>query len=195
VTPSSLAAIRDSVVIGQMLTQQIALDAKIAVEGARLRANHPTMRALSAQRTALATQIRQEAASIAAALESEAKFDDAQIALLQSELTALPATAAPDTTALDARATAQRAELDGLVDAYFNIPAGTTAAPTAPPRDLLAPANIAVVAVAGLAALVFQILLAVGRRKARLKGEITQWRADRDPEATPATSEPQRKAA
>ena len=196
VTPSSLAAIRDSVVIGQMLTQQVALDAEIAVEGARLRANHPTMRALNAQRAALATQIRQEAASIAAALESEAKIDDAQIALLQSELAALPATAAPDTTALDARATAQRAELDGLVDAYFNIPAGTAAAaPTAPPRDLLPPANIAVVTIAGLAALVFQILLALRRRQDRIKGEITQWRADRDPEAAPATSEPQRKAA
>ena len=58
VTPSSLAEIRDSVVIGQLLTQQVALDATIATEGARLRGNHPTMRALTAQRTALVTQIR-----------------------------------------------------------------------------------------------------------------------------------------
>jgi len=79
VTPSSLAEIRDSVVIGQLLSQQVALDARIATDGARFRANHPTMRALTAQRNALTIQIGQEAANIAAALESEAKIDDAQI--------------------------------------------------------------------------------------------------------------------
>ena len=196
VTPSSLAAIRDSVVIGQMLTQQVALDAQIAVESARLRANHPTMRALAAQRTALATQIRQEASSIAAALEAEARIDDAQIALLQSQLAALPMTSAPDTAGLEAQAATQRAELDGLVDAYFNIPASSATVPSAlQSRDLLTPANMLVIAVAALAALVFQLLLAIRRRRAKSRSELVQWRVDRDPEAPTVVAELQQKAA
>ncbi|HZY69072.1 MAG TPA: hypothetical protein VFE52_10810, partial [Devosia sp.] len=86
VTPSSQAAIRDSVVVGQLLSQQATLDAEIAEQRARLQTNHPTMRALTAQRSALTTQIRQEAANIAAALEAEARIDDAQIELLESQL-------------------------------------------------------------------------------------------------------------
>lgn len=197
VTPSSLAAIRDSVVIGQMLTQQVALDAQIAVESARLRANHPTMRALTAQRTALATQIRQEAASIAVALESEAKIDDAQIAALQSQLAVLPATTISDVASLEATAIAQRAELDGLVDAYFNIPASSVATPPLPQsRDVLGPANVVVVAVAAFAALVVQMLLALRRRKTRSRDEVGHWRVDHDPEAPiPAVPEPQQQAA
>ena len=179
VTPSSLAAIRDSVVIGQMLTQQVALDARIAVESARLRANHPTMLALTAQRTALAGQIKQEAAGIAAALESEAKIDDAQIARLQSKLSALLPAAATDTAALEAQASAQRIELDGLVDAYFNIPA---AAPIAPARDLLNPLNLAVAGIAAIAATAMQLLLAIRRRKARVAADLAEWRMDHDPD-------------
>jgi uncharacterized protein involved in exopolysaccharide biosynthesis len=182
VTPSSLAAIRDSVVIGQMLTQQVALDARIAVESARLRPGHPIMRSLNAQRTALATQIRQEATSIAAALESEAKIDDAQIALLQSQLAALPVAAAADTLDLEARAAAQRAELDGLVDAYFDIPTETQVAPAAVPRNALSVANLAVVSIAGLAALAAQIFLALRRRRARIAADLEVWRNDTDPE-------------
>lgn len=188
VTPSSLAEIRDSVVIGQLLTQQVSLDTQIALEGARLRANHPTMRALNAQRTALVGQIRQEAASIAAALEAEAKIDDAQIKLLDAELPGLPE-AAPivaDTGPLETKAAAQRAELDGLVDAYFNIPATTvtTTTPVAAPASPLSIANLAVVAVAALAAIMFQILLASRRRRrpASPTDDIAAWEQDRDPE-------------
>jgi hypothetical protein len=188
VTPSSLAAIRDSVVIGQMLAQQVALDAQIAVESARLRANHPTMRALNAQRGALATQIKQEATSIATALESEARIDDAQIALLQSQLDALPATAAADAVGLEARAAAQRAELDGLVDVYFDIPARAEAEPIAPSRDLATPANLAVVAIAALAAIIFQILLAVRRRRSSAMRDLAQWKTDSDPETVSSAS-------
>lgn len=195
VTPSSLAAIRDSVVIGQMLSQQVALDGQIAVDGARLRPNHPTMRALNAQRDALTAQIRQEAASIASALESEAKVDDTQIQLLQSQLPALTPWAT-DIASLEARAAAQRTELDGLVDAYFNIPIGTASAPAAAPRDLLSAPNVAVVVVAVIAALLFQLLLAVRRYRTRIS-DREQWRADSDPDSAslaPAT-EPQREAA
>lgn len=196
VAPSSLAAIRDSVVIGQMLTQQVALDARIAVESARLRPGHPTMRALNAQRAALATQIRQEATSIAAALESEAEIDDAQIARLQSELAALSPTAATDTADLEAIAAAQRTELDGLVDAYFNIPANAEAAPTTTSRDIATPANLAVVGIAALAALIFQVVLAVQRRRSSTKRDLAEWKTDSDPEAVPAApAEPDHRAA
>jgi len=198
VTPSSLAAIRDSVVIGQLLGQQAALDTQIAIEGARLRPNHPTMRGLTAQRTALATQIRAEAASIAAALESEARIDEAQIELLEAQLSALAVTApeaSPDRASLAAQAAAQRAELDSLVDAYFNIPPATAVAPN-PARNLLSLPNILVVAVAALAALLFQLLLAVRRGRAARAADVAAWRADYDPETGPAVAtEVERKAA
>jgi hypothetical protein len=198
VTPSSLASIRDSVVIGQLLTQQVALDGQIAVEGARLRANHPTMRALTAQRAALVSQIRQEAASIAAALEAEARIDDAQITLLEAELPKL-AEAAPavaDTAGLEARATAQRAELDNLVDAYFNIPPATvTASQNSGVSDPLNVSNLAVVGVAAIAALLFQILLAARRRRpAPAEADVAAWADDHDPEFAIEEPEPLRKA-
>jgi polysaccharide biosynthesis transport protein len=199
VTPSSLAEIRDSVVIGQLLTQQVMLDGKIAVEGARLKTNHPTMRALTAQRTALVTQIRQEAASIAAALEAEAKIDDAQIKLLDAELPGLAevAPAAPDTSALETKAAAQRAELDGLVDAYFNVPPATvTTSQAAEPANPLSIVNMVVVAVAALAAILFQVLLATRRRRPEPTAvDVAAWESDRDPEIVAVEEpEPLRKA-
>jgi uncharacterized protein involved in exopolysaccharide biosynthesis len=181
VTVSSLSEIRDSVVIGQLLSQQSALDAQIAIESARLLPNHPIMRALTAQRSALLVQIRQEAASIANALEAEAKMDSAQIELLQSQLPALAAPAANvDTSALEVRIAARRAELDGLVDAYFDIPVQTAVPRTG--ANPLSVVNLAVVAIAGLAALVFQALLATRRRRQRAERDIHAWRADDDPE-------------
>jgi uncharacterized protein involved in exopolysaccharide biosynthesis len=203
-TPSSQAEIRDSVVIGQLLAQQAALDARLATEGARLRASHPTMRALSAQRTALVTQIRQEAASIATALEAEARIDDAQIKLLEGQLPELAATpVAVDTSALQTRAAAQRAELDGLVDAYFNIPSAATATtPAASPANPLSLANLAIVAVATMAAIVFQFLLAARRRRIKERANFAKWRQDQDTDmaavvasTTTLTSETVRKAA
>lgn len=202
VTPSSLAAIRDGVVIGQLLTQQVALDGRIAVEGARLRANHPTMRALTAQRAALVIQIRQEAANIATALEAETKIDAAQIDLFQAELpeAVVVAPVPADTIALETRAAAQRAELDSLVDAYFNIPPATvtTQPQAAATPDPLSPANMAVVAVAALAPLAFQIMLALRRRRALrvvMADDIVDWEEDRDPEIVVAQEiEPLRKA-
>ena len=196
VTPSSQAEIRDSVVIGQLLTQQVALDAQIATEGARLKANHPTMRALTGQRTALLTQIRQEAANIAAALEAEAKLDDAQIRLLEEQLPALsPAPAATDAAALETRAAAKRAELDALVDAYFNIPPAevTTTTETQNPLSAL---NLAVIGVATIAALLFQLLLATRRRTVvTAMADEAAWEDDSDPEITVADQpEPLRKA-
>jgi succinoglycan biosynthesis transport protein ExoP len=200
VTPSSLASIRDSVVIGQLLTQQVTLDAQIAVEGARLRANHPTMRALNAQRTALAGQIRQEASSIAAALEGEARIDDAQIALLEAELPKLlEATPAPaDTSGLELRTVTLRAELDSLVDAYFNIPPATAATAQPATIDPLNASNLAVVGVAAVAALLFQILLAARRRRPEpaepAETDVAAWAEDRDPEFGLEEPEPLRKA-
>jgi uncharacterized protein involved in exopolysaccharide biosynthesis len=201
VTPSSLAEIRDSVVIGQLLTQQVMLDGRIAVEGARLRPNHPTMRALNAQRTALVTQIRQEAASIAAALEAEARIDDAQIELLEAQLPALAEAAPPvaDTGRLETQAAAQRAELDSLVDAYFNIPPATvtTTTQTAEPANPLSLTNLAVVAIAAFAALLFQILLAARRRGTPepTAADVIAWEEDRDPEIVIVEQpEPLRKA-
>lgn len=201
-TPSALAAIRDSVVIGQLLGQQAALDARLAIEGARLKAGHPTMRALTAQRDALAAQIRQEAGNIAAALEAEARIDDAQVELLRTRLPP-PGTATPDTGALAARAAEQRAELDGLVDAYFNIPA--LAPPAAgPARNPLGTGNLVISAIAGGAALLFQLLVAARRRRLRaaalaqdltqrLAADLASWNADSDPETIETA--PRRKAA
>jgi hypothetical protein len=199
VTVSSLAEIRDSVVIGQLLSQQTALDTQIAIDGARFKANHPTMRALNAQRASLVTQIAQEAASIASALEAEAKMDDAQIELLEGQLPPMSAEVAPvDSSALVAQAAAQRAELDGLVDAYFNIPpaTATTTSTNAPAADVLSVANLAVVGVAGLAAILFQILL-LGRRRRTIPVAIDEaaWEADHDPEIIVVEEpEPLRKA-
>jgi hypothetical protein len=187
VTPSSLAEIRDSVVVGQLLTQQVALDAKIATEGARFRANHPTMRALNAQRNALVIQIRQEAASIATALEAEATIDDAQIRMLEAELPKL-AQAPPvgDTSTLETKVAAQRAELDSLVDAYFNIPApAATSVAKEPASDPLSVPNLAVVAVAALGTLLFQMVIAAGRRRRKSRAtaeDVAAWHADDDPE-------------
>jgi hypothetical protein len=192
VTPSSLAAIRDSVVIGQLLAQQSALDAQIAIDGARFRSNHPTMLALNAQRNSLVTQIRREAANIASALESEAKIDDAQIKLLEAQLpTEVAQPSAPDTSLLEAKAATQRAELDSLVDAYFNIPpaAATVPVPSAS-AEPFSIASLAVVGVAFAAAMLFQILLAIRRPRrpaipeaaAADEDDIEAWDADQDPE-------------
>lgn len=186
VTPSSLAEIRDSVVIGQLLTQQSALDAQLAVEGTRFKSNHPTMLALNAQRNALVSQIRREAANIATALESEAKIDDTQIKLIEEQLPADTAQSmAPDPSALEAQAIAQRAELDGLVDAYFNIPPATMPAPqTVEQPDVLSPLNLLVVGVAAAAAILFQILLSIRRRRVEdaTHDDLAAWEADHDPE-------------
>lgn len=199
VTPSSQAAIRDSVVIGQLLGQQAALDAQIAVESARLRPTHPTMRALNAQRSSLLVQIRQEAANIASALEAEAGIDAAQIELLNAQLPTLPADApAPaDVAALELRALSQRAELDGLVDAYFNIPPAVASPVAAPSRDLLSLPNLIVMGVAALAAIFFQLFLAARRRRAAIAAaDLAAWQEDDDVETVPEMpAATQRKAA
>lgn len=190
VTPSSLAAIRDSVVIGQLLTQQSALDAQIAIDGARFRANHPTMLALNAQRNSLVTQIRREAANIASALESEAKIDDAQIKLLEAQLPAEVAQRpAADTSTLAAKAAAQRAELDSLVDAYFSIPPAATATQPAASAEPLSFANPLVIGVAFAAAMLFQVLLSIRKRRPNPAAttpsgsdDTEAWDADHDPE-------------
>jgi uncharacterized protein involved in exopolysaccharide biosynthesis len=191
VTPSSLAEIRDSVVIGQLLSQQAALDAQIAVEGTRFKSNHPTMLALTAQRNALVTQIRREAAAIATALESEAKIDDAQIKLLDEQM---PVEVAPPTTAdpstLEAKASAQRAQLDSLVDEFFNIPPATTTSQPAQATNLLSPLNMVVVGVAAAAAILFQILLALRRRPEPSPEDIEAWEEDNDPEIIVVEEEP-----
>ena len=186
VTPSSLAEIRDSVVIGQLLTQQVALDGRIATEGARFRANHPTMRALTAQRTALVTQIRQEAANIATALEAEAAIDDALVRRLEQKVPAISA-ASPDrdTATLEIAVATQRAELDSLVDAYFNIPPETATAgrDNAAPANPLSPLNVALVALAAITALLFQIVLASRRRRRSAEhtaADLAAWEADDD---------------
>jgi hypothetical protein len=200
VTPSSLAEIRDSVVIGQLLSQQVALDARIATDGARFRANHPTMRALTAQRNALTIQIGQEAANIAAALESEAKIDDAQIKRLESELPRLAQAQTPaDTSTLETKVAAQRAELDTLVDAYFNIPPATVTATSATPdaADRLSVMNLAVVGVAAVAAILFQLLLAASRRRGpqAAEADVAAWQSDSDAEdVIAAEPEPLRRA-
>ncbi len=197
---ASLAEIRDSVVIGQLLSQQAALDAMIAEKGAQLKANHPTMRALLAQKNALITQINAEAASIAAALEAEAKLDDAQIKLLQDQLGTPPlnppAPGTPDAATLQLQAAAERAQLDALVDAYFNLkPAVTSSTPSAPAASLLSPLNLLVIGVAFLAAVVFQIALAARRARARREAlDMALWEEDHDPEfvvdpAVPVTEE------
>lgn len=200
-TPSSLAEIRESVVIGQLLAQQVNLGARIATEGARLKANHPVMRGLHAQQAALATQIRQEVARIAVALEAEAKLDDEQIGLLKQRLQALaiqPPVA--DISGIAMKAAAQRAELDGLVDAYLNIPPAAAVAQTEPSAaaDPLNVANIAVSGATTIAALLFLIVLAANRRQRGAEAKTADaraWEDDHDSEVVIASEpEPLRKA-
>ncbi|MBI4923369.1 MAG: hypothetical protein HY834_16635 [Devosia nanyangense] len=194
---SSLAEIRDSVMVGQLLSQQAALEARIAEQGARLKATHPVMRALLAQRGTLAAQIAAEAASIATALEAEARMDDAQIKLLESQLTPLPAEIASsppvDTAGLETQAAAQRADLDALVDAYFDLkPATATSTPAANP---LTPLNLLVAGIAGLVALAAQLVLAARLRRAGRAeaADLAAWQVDGDrdilSEPVPVTEE------
>jgi uncharacterized protein involved in exopolysaccharide biosynthesis len=176
---SSLAEIRDSAVIGQLLAQQADLDSQLAEQGAKLKANHPTMRALAAQKSALASQVEAQAAAIASALEAEARLDDAQLKTLQPRLAVLPASPT-NTAALTAEATAQRAELDGLIDSYFGAP--PVAAPVGAKPDWLNPLNLLVAAIACVATLVGQLLLAIRRRRLARQADLARWRADADPE-------------
>jgi hypothetical protein len=189
----ALAEIRDSVVIGQLLTQRAALDAQVAEQGARLKPIHPTMRALNAQKAALAAQVRAEAASIATALEAEAKLDDAQLKQLQSRLGGPTTTAAaPDAGTLAARASAQRTELDGLVDSYFDLAPKAVGA-SGSPANILSPLNLFVAAIAAIAAAMFQLGLALRRRRLRRQAtaDLARWHRDHDPElpAEPAMPE------
>jgi len=188
----SLAGIRDSVVIGQLLSRQTALDAQIAEQGARFKPNHPVMRALAAQKAALVDQVKAEAASIASALESEAKLDDAQIRLLQSQSSGAPASVAGDTNnaaALGARRDAAQTRLDQLLDAYFSLRPGSAAtlgASSAGPDNLLSPLNLFVVAVAALVAMIGQIGFALRRRRLHREAlDLALWTHDRDPEHAP----------
>ena len=191
---ASLADIRDSVVIGQLMSQQAALDAQIAEQGARFKANHPVMRALNAQHTALAAQIGDKATSIALALEAEAKLDDAQIKLLQTRLDGLAvvggATSTADPAAMQARAVAERTELDRLMDAYFRLQ--PVEAAQQPATASLNPLNFVVIAVAAIAAILFQIVLAAGRRTPPAPArDLSAWAEDREARTEPvATPQP-----
>ena len=177
---ASLAGIRDSVVIGQLLTQQVALDAQIAEQGARLKPSHPVMRGLLAQKRALAEQISTQARAIAQALGAEAASDDALIQALQARLgkaLAIVPTQPPAASLLSTETNTQRAELDRLVDAYTNQP--TASQPQS--ADLLAPLNLLVAAVAFIVAIVFQIAL-IARQSRVAALDAVRWREDRDPE-------------
>lgn len=191
----ALADVRDSVVIGQLLAQQAALESQIAEQGARFKSSHPVMLALKAQKDALVAQVKAEAASIASALETEARLDDAQIRLLQSEgAAAAPpaassASGAPDASALGARRDAEQNRLDQLLDAYFSLPAASNGASTISAHDagdLLSPLNVFVVAVAFIAAVMFQIGFALRRRRLQREAlDMALWTNDQDHE-TPA---------
>jgi hypothetical protein len=186
---SSLAGIRDSAVIAQLTAQEAALDAQIVEQGARLRPAHPTMRALAAQRSSLGGQVKAEAASVADALEAEARADDAQVKLLQSQVAASPAPAispATDTASLQAEAASERTQIDSLTDDYFNLRPSATS-PATRVAGFLTPLNLFVAGIAGIAALVFQVALAVGRRPR--PDDLAGWRADDDPEAAPEPGE------
>lgn len=180
--PSALPEIRDSVLVGQLLSQQAALEGQIAIESVRLRASHPVMKALVAQRESLALQIRAQATNIAAALEAEAELDDTQIRLLQSQ-PAAPSMATPpaDTSRLEAEASAERAQLDTMMDAYFAMRPAASVAATSSANPLSAP-NLAVISIAGLAALVFQLGLALRRRRLAQEADLAAWQADHDEE-------------
>jgi uncharacterized protein involved in exopolysaccharide biosynthesis len=186
-TLSALAAIRDSTMVGQLLSRQAALEAQIATESARLRASHPTMRALLAQRDAVALQIRQEAANIAAALDAEAALDASQIARLEAALPAgTSAAPAADRATREAALAARRAELDRLVDAYFDIPAETAVAPGR--AEPFRPLNLGLAGAAGLALLVVQFAFRRARRRPAEHDELAAWAADPDPETAPETA-------
>lgn len=182
---SALAEIRDSAVIGQVFTQLSTLDTTIAEQSARFKPNHPIMRGLAAQRTALLAQIGTEAANIATSLEAEAKLDDAQVKSLQSQRTDVPVPAdigSVDLAALQAQATAQRATLDALMDSYFGLPRGEPAPRADPVLSALSPLNLLVATVAVLAAFAAQIGLALRRRRLRSEADLLRWQRDHDPE-------------
>ena len=191
----ALAEIRDSTVIGQFFTQLSALDTTIAEQGGRLKPNHPTMRGLAAQRSALLVQIEAEAGSIATSLEAEAKLDDAQVKQLQAQREEIPVTGntgAADLAALQTQAASQRATLDALMDSYFGLPRSAPAPRADPVLSALSPFNLFVVAVAAIAALATQIGFAIRRRRLHRQADLAQWRHDHDPEIVPepVASEP-----
>lgn len=188
---SSLAGMRDSAIVGQLLAQRTALDITIAEQGARLRAAHPAMLALQAQRSALSRQIEAEAASIAAALDSEAQQDAAQIALLREQMppaaSSAPTAPTPDASGLSARRAEQQAQLEALMDAYFGVvPAATQAAQNS--ANPFGAANLLVILIAASATMLFHLALA-WRRGRRRHADIAQWETDQDPAAPDAPFE------
>lgn len=187
----ALAEIRDSVVVGQLLGQLSGLETTIAEQGVRFKPNHPTMRGLAAQRTALLAQIEAEAANIATALDSEAKADAAQLEQLQarrSQTATAPGDNSETLATLAARAAAERAELDALVDGYFGLSPSTSAPRPDPILVALSPLNLLVAGVAAAAALAASIGLAFRRRRLRREAELANWHHDHDPDFTAAVA-------
>ena len=187
----ALAEIRDSVVVGQFLTQLATLDKTIAEQGARFRPNHPTMRGLAAQRTALLAQISTEAGNIASALESEAKLDAAQLDQLLSQRTepsSAPVAGNSDLATLEAQAATQRATLDTLMDSYFGLPPNTAAPRSDPILGALSPLNLLVAAVAAAAALTAQLGFALRRRRLGRQANLARWQRDHDLETAVAAA-------
>lgn len=116
-----VADVRDSVVIQQLSQEKARLQGEKAQRSATLLANHPTIRALTAQIAELDTQIGIEGRRVADAIEAEAQIEADIEASLRTELARTKtsaSTATQDTVTLDSLEREAKAKRD-LLESYL----------------------------------------------------------------------------
>jgi len=133
-----VADVRDSVVIQQLSQEKARLQGEKAQRSATLLANHPTIRALTAQIAELNNQINLEGRRVADALEAESRIEADLETSLQADLTrakASASTATQDTVTLEGlqrEAKAQRDLLESYLQRYSEATSRTDSNSTLP---------------------------------------------------------------
>ena len=114
----------NSQLIQRLRERQVELQARIAELSTTLLPNHPQIRALRSQLTDFDRQVRQEAAKIAAGLESEARIQKERVASLTQTLNELKVTTAQSNEdqirlrELEREAAVKTSQLDQLMTRY-----------------------------------------------------------------------------
>ncbi|ODT74805.1 MAG: hypothetical protein ABS76_35865 [Pelagibacterium sp. SCN 64-44] len=196
-----VADVRDSVVIQQLSQEKARLQGEKAQRSATLLANHPTIRALTAQIAELNNQINLEGRRVADALEAESRIEADLETSLQADLARAKtsaSTATQDTVTLEGlqrEAKAQRDLLESYLQRYSeatsrtdsnstlpDVRVVTQAVPAASPAS---PKTTLVLLAVGLGALMVQLGLVVF-------GELISGRVIiAPPEAEPLRERPQ----
>uniref|UniRef100_UPI002AFE5A40 GumC family protein n=1 Tax=Devosia sp. TaxID=1871048 RepID=UPI002AFE5A40 len=133
-----VADVRDSVVIQQLSQEKARLQGEKAQRSATLLANHPTIRALTAQIAELNNQINLEGRRVADALEAESRIEADLETSLQADLARAKtsaSTATQDTVTLEGlqrEAKAQRDLLESYLQRYSEATSRTDSNSTLP---------------------------------------------------------------